>query len=1450
MKTCPECGEALGEDGLCEICLMAGGLAAVGRTTAATVADPALSGNAASLEYDHFGPYEIIRVLGEGGMGTVYLARQTSPIQRDVALKVVKPGMDTSQILGRFNYERQTLALMDHPNIARVFDASATEKGRPYFVMEYIDGEPITNYCDRKRMTTRERLELFLPVCRALQHAHQKGIIHRDIKPSNVMVTEVDGIATPKVIDFGIAKATGQWNFEQTAFTKFGQLVGTPEYMSPEAADVVNNDVDTSSDVYSLGVLLYELLIGAVPFDAKTLRKAGLAELMRIIREDEAPPMTAKLTQMGVSGVEVAERRRTDLLGLKRAVQGDLNWIVTKSVEKTRARRYPSAAEMLADIERHLSDRPVKASPPTKLYLTAKFVRRNRGLVIGSGAVAAAILIGLATTIWQARAAERGRADAMRQKGATERALTLAETRRIEAESQREKAEQAARRAQEQEQRATRSETAAQTNLSEARGLANSILFDLNEKVKDLGGSMPAQEAMVRLGTQSLRRTAKGDPMLGSAYFQLAELQGPGGLWDVGGAREHYRLSIQLLEEKWNQGRDRDVGRQLALAYSRLGVVSDEEKPQAAAQQRADTLLAGLIAKSPNDLALLRAGAEIQLAKDEPAKALDFLSRTPRESLADRVLLAAAQQGMAWKLREEDSEKALDWSLKAVHAMDAVVNETPQNATFRMQQADSLRVSSILLVDLNRYDEAFANARKAVEIGQDLAAMDRNQSNYQWLVAQAELALGKLHAANSEREKAQALFDRASKRMASQVARYPKVAYLAVKYAEVMLQVGGSDFAAADHAAAAGRDSEVLEALGKAELANPGNRLVQRWKVNTSLQLSRALAARGDVPAAMKVANEAVTVAERLQKDPEVEDRFALALAHFTRALSLADLNRLADAIVETQRVVAETDLLRRESRSEDVTGLWFDANKLAASLNAQYQDYRAALRAANTVLPLAEAEYALKPKSLLAATRLWNVLFELRRSHYLLVETESGLAAARKALEIGKRYRREHPSDARAIGLTRGSYVNLTADLLGNGNRAEGLRVAREGWQFIEECYGTLRSADGRMQTATAALFFVGVFVQSDLPEDAFVFGQKAVGWLQALVREDPENRAKRKPLETAYVTTAQAAADLGNMRAAVALRTKALELQRQKPENTAAYWIDVGTSEGVVGCYSDRLEPGAGREGYRRAIEALERARALAERSDQADARNLAALRDAYRSQQGLAIGYDYAGDLEAVDRWSETALHSIERLAAATQGGGLFRREVELMRGRAVRARSRLRGASADFRPLFGGTGVTPERIDEAMVAGLIQDVEIMTNLGYDPKARVVEAERAVEISRGLVRKDANIARRILLAQSLQLLAQTLALRARIVPAGRDTDLQRGLASARESLELYSALEQGKALPETNQTNFRDAKRTLLNLEARLAIEIVNSPARYPGASTNSTPSKPSKQNLMPR
>jgi WD40 repeat protein/serine/threonine protein kinase len=354
------------------------------------------------------GPYKLQEQIGEGGFGVVFMAEQTQPVRRKVALKVLKPGMDTRQVVARFEAERQALALMDHPNIARVLDGGQTGSGRPYFVMDLVKGLPITEYCDQAQLTPRERLELFLQVCQAVQHAHQKGIIHRDLKPSNVLVMLNDGRPLVKVIDFGIAKALGQQLTDKTLFTGFAQMVGTPLYMSPEQAALSNIDVDTRSDIYALGVLLYELLTGTTPFDKDRFKEVGYDELRRIIREEEPPRPSTRITTLGQAATTLSTQRKSDPKRLSQLCRGDLDWIVMKALEKDRNRRYESSSALAADVQRYLGDEPVLACPPSAWYRFRKLARRNRRALVMVSALTLAALVGVGALavstflVWQA----------------------------------------------------------------------------------------------------------------------------------------------------------------------------------------------------------------------------------------------------------------------------------------------------------------------------------------------------------------------------------------------------------------------------------------------------------------------------------------------------------------------------------------------------------------------------------------------------------------------------------------------------------------------------------------------------------------------------------------------------------------------------------------------------------------------------------------------------------------------------------------------------------------------------------------------------------------------------------------------------------------------------------------------------------------------------------------
>jgi len=356
------------------------------------------------------GPYKLLQQIGAGGMGMVWMAEQVEPVRRRVALKVIKAGMDSAQVLARFDAERQALALMDHPNIAKVLDAGSTEAGRPYFVMELVKGVPITRCCDDNRLTPRERLELFIPVCEAVQHAHQKGIIHRDLKPGNVLVASYDGRPVPKVIDFGVAKAMGQQLTERTLFTGFGALIGTLEYMSPEQAEFNALDIDTRSDVYALGAMLYELLTGTTPFPRQRLKQSALTEALRVIHEEEPVRPSTRLSESKETLPSISEQRRTEPALLTRLVRGELDWIVMRALEKDRTRRYQTANGLAHDLQRYLDDEPVEACPPSAGHRLRKIARKHRKLLATAAAFAALLLTGVVVSaflaVWAIRAEE------------------------------------------------------------------------------------------------------------------------------------------------------------------------------------------------------------------------------------------------------------------------------------------------------------------------------------------------------------------------------------------------------------------------------------------------------------------------------------------------------------------------------------------------------------------------------------------------------------------------------------------------------------------------------------------------------------------------------------------------------------------------------------------------------------------------------------------------------------------------------------------------------------------------------------------------------------------------------------------------------------------------------------------------------------------------------------
>ena len=512
------------------------------------------------------GPYILVEEIGEGGMGIVYMAVQREPVERKVALKIIRPGMDTREVIARFAAEKQALALMDHPSIAKVLDAGSTESGRPYFVMELVSGVPLTDYCDADSLTTRQRLGLFTQVCQAVQHAHQKGIVHRDLKPSNILVTMHDGVPVPKIIDFGIAKAINQQLASNAVYTSHGQMIGTPLYMSPEQAEHSGLDIDTRSDVYSLGVLLYELLTGSTPFDREQLKDAELDEVRCLIREREPPRPSIRISTMGMAATTVSERRRTNAVELSNSLRHELDWIVMKALEKDRTRRYQTANEFARDIQRYLHDEAVEACPPSTIYRLRRFARRHQTASIVTAAVSLALLLAGGIATGQAVRATKAERHAEEQLQVAQEQQRLAEDERTRAESA--------------ERRAT-------TEASIATAINEFLQRDLLQQVdsehqRDEGfapqANLTVREALDR-ASSSIDKRFPDQPLV-EARIRIAIAGAYRSVDDRESVPPHLERAVELLRLNLGPHHPETINSliDLALAYTWVGRVPDAVK--------------------------------------------------------------------------------------------------------------------------------------------------------------------------------------------------------------------------------------------------------------------------------------------------------------------------------------------------------------------------------------------------------------------------------------------------------------------------------------------------------------------------------------------------------------------------------------------------------------------------------------------------------------------------------------------------------------------------------------------------------------------------------------------------------------------------------------------------------------------------------------------------------
>jgi WD40 repeat protein/tRNA A-37 threonylcarbamoyl transferase component Bud32 len=601
---------------------------------------------------DVLGRYKLRETLGEGGCGVVYVADQAEPVRRRVALKVIKLGMDTKAVVARFEAERQALAMMDHPNIAKVFDAGATETGRPYFVMELVRGVRITDYCDQGRLSTRERLELFIKVCQAIQHAHQKGIIHRDIKPSNILVTLHDGVPVPKVIDFGIAKATEGRLTDVTVYTQLHQFMGTPAYMSPEQAEMSGLDIDTRSDIYSLGVLLYELLSGGTPFDPQELMSRGLDAMRRTIREKEPLRPSTRLANLrGEELTTTAKRRGADAPKLIHLVKGDLDWIVMKCLEKDRSRRYDTANGLALDLQRHLNNEPVSARPPSAVYRFQKAFRRNKVLFTAAGAVAATLVTGIGVSWWQAFVARKAQRTAEIARNGELRQRLTAESAQSAAETERERANAQARKASENEQQSRRLLYASDMNLAQQALKLNNL--GKARRLLERHRPQPGEEDLRgwewrylwQLTRSSAFATLTNRPTPGFSIsfspdgrrLAVGWFNGRVDLWDVPGRR-----LIRALT-------DRECPYQGRVAFAPVGnLLAATSKPQTVTLYNLDSGQESILWRAPaqggwdvRDLAFSQDGSKAVVYAGLPAS---FTSR-PTDGLVDSVWVINVSTG-------------------------------------------------------------------------------------------------------------------------------------------------------------------------------------------------------------------------------------------------------------------------------------------------------------------------------------------------------------------------------------------------------------------------------------------------------------------------------------------------------------------------------------------------------------------------------------------------------------------------------------------------------------------------------------------------------------------------------------------------------------------------------------------------------------------------------------
>ncbi|HVG94157.1 MAG TPA: protein kinase [Planctomycetota bacterium] len=1013
------------------------------------------------------GSYRLLEEVGEGGCGIVYMAEQQRPVRRKVALKLIKPGLDTRQVIARFEAERQALALMDHENIARVLDAGATDSGRPYFVMELVHGVPITEFCDTNRLPPAARLALFVQVCRAVQHAHTKGVIHRDLKPTNVLVTLREGVPVPKVIDFGIAKATGPRLTERTLFTGFAQMIGTPLYMSPEQAEMSGVDVDTRSDVYSLGVVLYELLTGTTPMDRARLKEAAFDEVLRIVREEEPPKPSTRLSTLGERARIVSAARGCDPKRLDGLVRGDLDWIVMKALEKDRARRYETANGLAMDLERYLGDEPVLACPPTRTYRLRKFVRRNRAAVVAAAAVLVALIGGIVGTgIGLLRAEEARKGEAERAKGeraAKERAEANLELARTSVET-------------------FLGTVTEDPDLRQAgfhrvrRSLLEGAIPFFERLAAQAGGEARAEAgrglAHLRLASIHLalgeHERARADAEATRAVFaRLVEQDPASPAYRYGLANAHHSLAVSLeragrqaeaeasfgealrqygevlAREPGNHGARHDssdahfdlgnvlralgrTGAAEASFLSALGVSDVEGFPRDAKwrRQRAETLTA---------LAGLRADvgrfAEAETALRESMTLQDGLAAEAAHDFGLRAEIASSHAFLGNLLHmQEMPDEAEAAILEGLRLRESLAAEFPALPQLRAQLAASLVAHGVLLSRSGKHLQAEPPLRRAVDVGAKLSAEFPRTPEYRHVWATALMTLANALDGQGMTDEAETAIREAA-RLAEALAKdFPDVPAYGLSVAALHCNLG---LLVRD----AGRPEASLEWFDRAATRleailamEPGLVEARQFLLNSRAGQAAALDALGRHEEALKPRAEVRTHIVELHGPLHPEAVAATyELLDLYRALGRgADLLRLRQQVLEENRAALGPDhietlgalsnvALSHDDAGEPARALEVRAKALAA-LREKFPDHPyllvtlgtqadtlSALGRGGEAVPLID-EYVARATAPDIAAHVPHLL-QLRLRHFERAKDSAGCRATAEMLErVGRR--------------------------------------------------------------------------------------------------------------------------------------------------------------------------------------------------------------------------------------------------------------------------------------------------------------------------------------------------------------------------------------------------------------------------------------------------------------